>query len=563
MNRFRITQKRLLLVALLMASLVGRAAEAARMQNYDQWKDLPNKTLIAKGNNYWHSDRIDSALVCYIILFNRYNDKMSIDEKEICCGAATAAGNLYLQYYYDFQTAYRYMLKAEEIAINNDLDGKLAYLYGSMAILLGIQVNLETNFSYKLEVLEAFKEAFHQSVKSRHYLGACIAFGNLAYTAIKHQHVHEIMGEVQTFHALEIPNDARPDDIRFKSYFQGLCDCVIAYDGGKYQEALDLMSQIDDFLPQDESPQAMARDRTMTCVLKYFTLLSLNRDKEALQELDKAESIARDNNLNDAIVECLKLKQDYYETHGNAVMAKEYKLKYFEAKDEFINRSKLLSVEQQKFLIELEEMGVEVKDLEAQKRMRDLVIAGVAIFALMVIAALIYLWRNYLNTRQRNLILYQKNQELLALEQERNMPAEKYKSSPMDEQAKDELLQRIYAVMESHQQIYDEGFTLDQLARLVGANPNYVSQVINEKKGCNFKAFINDYKIKEVCRRLSDQQQYGGLTIEAIGQSVGFKSRTHFYNTFKQFTGMTPAAYQRAARNKPDSPEINAENKSA
>ncbi len=307
----------------------------------------------------------------------------------------------------------------------------------------------------------------------------------------------------------------------------------------------------------------MARDRTMTCVLKYFTLLSLNRDKEALQELDKAESIARDNNLNDAIVECLKLKQDYYETHGNAVMAKEYKLKYFEAKDEFINRSKLLSVEQQKFLIELEEMGVEVKDLEAQKRMRDLVIAGVAIFALMVIAALIYLWRNYLNTRQRNLILYQKNQELLALEQERNMPAEKYKSSPMDEQAKDELLQRIYAVMESHQQIYDEGFTLDQLARLVGANPNYVSQVINEKKGCNFKAFINDYKIKEVCRRLSDQQQYGGLTIEAIGQSVGFKSRTHFYNTFKQFTGMTPAAYQRAARNKPDSPEINAENKSA
>lgn len=539
-----------LLVALLLVGVVGRAAEAARMKNYDQWKDLPNKTLIAKGNNYWHADRIDSALVCYIILFNRYNDKMSIDEKEICCGAATAVGNLYLQYYYDFQTAYRYMLKAEEIGINNDLGGKLAYLYGSMAILRGIQVNMETNFSYKQEVLESFKEAFHQSVKSRHYLGACIAFGNLAYTAIRHQHVHEIMGEVQTFHALEIPNDANPNDIRFKDYFQGLCDCVIAYDREKYQEALDIMSQIDDFLPQDESPQAMARDRTMTCVLKYFTLLSLNRDKEALQELDKAESIARDNNLNDVVVEYLKLKQEYYETHGNPAMAKEYKLKYFEAKDEFINRSKLLSVEQQKFLIELEEMGEEVKDLETQKRMRDLVIAGIAVLALLVIAALIFLWRNYQNTKHRNLLLFQKNQELLALEQERDTQGEKYKSSPMDEQAKDELLRRIHHVMENHDEIYDEGFTLDQMAGLIDANPNYVSQVINEKKGCNFKAFINDYKIKEACRRLSDPDKYDTYTIEAIGQSVGFGSRTHFYAIFKKATGMTPAAYQRIAREK-------------
>ncbi len=336
----------------------------------------------------------------------------------------------------------------------------------------------------------------------------------------------------------------------------------MAYRNGRYQEALDIIKQLEHLLPQNESPQSIANDLSMVHIFKYVVLLSLNRDKEALQELDKAESIARNNNLQNAVVEYLRMKQDYYETHGNADLAKEYKLKYFEAKDEFINRSKLLSVEQQKFLIELDEMGEEVKDLEAQKRVRDLVIAGVAILALMVIGALIFLWRNYQSTKRRNLVLYQKNQELLALEQERNMPTEKYKSSPMDEQAKDELLQRIYAAMESHQEIYDEGFTLDQLARLVGDNPNYVSQVINEKKGCNFKAFVNDYKIKEACRRLSDKQRYGGLTIEAIGQSVGFKSRTHFYATFKQFTGMTPAAYQRAAREESDSPDANAENKS-
>jgi AraC-like DNA-binding protein len=534
-----------LLVALLMAGQVGRAAEAARMQNYDRWKDLPSQTLINKGDDYWRADKIDSALVCFVIVSNKYSDKLTEREKKLSCTATLAVANLYLNYFYDYQTALRYLLKAKEIATDNNIGQVLADIEESMAILQAGRIELESNYSNSPEIIELFKKSFSLAFKNHRFQTACLSFGNLAYAAMKYGHVREIGNELEVFHTLKIP-----DDFAFKAYFQKLCDGIMAYRNGRYQEALDIIKQLEHLLPQNESPQSIANDLSMVHIFKYVVLLSLNRDKEALQELDKAESIARNNNLQNAVVEYLRMKQDYYETHGNADLANEYKLKYFEAKDEFINRSKLLSVEQQKFLIELEEMGEEVKDLEAQKRMRELVIAGIAVLALLVIAALIYLWRNYLNTKQRNLILYQKNQELLALEQERNMPVEKYKSSPMDEQAKDELLQRIHHVMENHDEIYDEGFTLDQLAGLIDANPNYVSQVINEKKGCNFKAFINDYKIKEACRRLSDPDKYSTYTIEAIGQSVGFGSRTHFYTIFKKATGMTPAAYQRIAREK-------------
>ena len=257
--------------------------------------------------------------------------------------------------------------------------------------------------------------------------------------------------------------------------------------------------------------------------------------------------IESENQYTDAIVDILHLKQEYFQSHGNVAMAKEYELKYYKAKDEFINRSKLLSVEQQQFLFELEEMGEEVKDLQAQKQVRDLVILGIGLLALIIIGILIFVWRNYQSTKQRNLVQYQRIQELLSLEQQQIRQGEKYKSSPMDDPAKDELLQRVYAAMESHQAVYEEGFTLDQLAQLVGANPNYVSQVINEKKGCNFNSFINEYRIKEACRRLSDPETRGTYTVEAIGQSVGFKSRTNFTAIFKRFTGMTPAAYQRMA----------------
>ena len=447
--------------------------------------------------------------------------------------------------FYDYQTSFRYLLKAEQIAADNHFEFQLAETYEAMAVLRADRSDIKSNYSFQSEILELFKRAFLQTAKAHHYTSACFTFGNLVCYAMKHKHVNDVDLELKTFQSLQIP-----DSIRFKLYFQSMCEGVMAYKSGKYQEALDVFSQLDELFPLEENPQAIARGRAMTCIFRFAALRALNRDVDALQELDKAERIARGNNLDDAVVEYLRMKQEYYETHGNPALAKEYKLKYYEAKDEFINRSKLLSVEQQKFLIELEEMGEEVKDLETQKRMRDLVIAGIAVLALLVIAALIFLWRNYQNTKRRNLVLFQKNQELLALEQERDTQGEKYKSSPMDEQAKDELLRRIHHVMENHDEIYDEGFTLDQMAGLIDANPNYVSQVINEKKGCNFKAFINDYKIKEACRRLSDPDKYSTYTIEAIGQSVGFGSRTHFYAIFKKATGMTPAAYQRIAREK-------------
>lgn len=535
---------------LAVTSLATLATEAAaRVQKYDRWKDLPSQTLLDMGNAYWRVDKTDSALVCFVILSNRFNEKMTTNEQGICCDATLQVAKLYMHYFCDYQTSYRYLLKARKISQDKHLQNLASDITESMAVLQANRIEIESNNYYNPEVLEQFKQSFHKAVACSHHRIACTAFFNLAYAAMKYRHVNEIHGELQTFQSLEIPNS-----ISFWPFFHKVCEGAIAYEAGNNREALDCFSQLEELLPKDESPKSIARHRTMAGVFKYVVLLSLNRDTEALQELDNAEKNEIDHQLFDAIPELLRIRQEYYETHGNTALAKEYELKYFKAKDEFINRSKLLSVDQQQFLFELEEMGEEVKDLQAQKHIRDLVILGIGLLALIIIGILIFVWRNYQNTRQRNLLLFQKNQELLALEaQEKERRAQqgevkKYKSSPMDDPAKDELLQRIYVALESNQSVYEEGFTLDQLAQLVDVNSNYVSQVINEKTGSNFNTFINEYRIKEACRRLSDPETCGTYTVEAIGQSVGFKSRTNFTAIFKKFTGMTPAAYQRAAR---------------
>ena len=533
---------------LVATAATAYAAEAVRVQNYDRWKDLPSQALLDKGNAYWQVDKVDSALVCFMILTNRYNEKLSRPEKAICCGATVGAANLYLQSFNDYQSSYRFLIKAEKMARDNHFNRQLAGVYETKSRLLNERMDIESNYQYQPDKLELFKSAYYQAVNSKHFRVACISFLNLVFTAIMHGHVNDIEQELGSFQQMEIPDSIQSDDVRL------VCKGALLYKQGKYQQALDVFSDMDNHLRKNISPQLIASDKSHNCLLRYFTLLALNRDADALHELEEAERIESENHYTDAIVSILHLKQEYYSSHGNTALAKEYELKYYKAKDEFINRSKLLSVEQQKFLLEVEELGEEVKDLETQQRIRDLVILGIGLLALIIIGILIFVWRNYQNTKQRNLLLFQKNQELLALEaQEKERKAQlaeakKYKSSPMDDPAKDELLQRLYDIMENNTQIYDEGFTLDQLASLVGSNPNYVSQVINEKKCCNFNTFVNEYRIKEACRRLTDTEQYGGLTIEAIGQSLGFKSRTNFTAIFKRFTGMTPAAYQRMAR---------------
>lgn len=94
-----------------------------------------------------------------------------------------------------------------------------------------------------------------------------------------------------------------------------------------------------------------------------------------------------------------------------------------------------------------------------------------------------------------------------------------------------------------------EDSSLKKLAQALDTNSNLLSKTINSKAGMNFNDFINTYRVGLSKKRLIDQN-YKHLTIEGIGNSVGFKSKSTFYNAFKKHTNISPSAFIQAFEDK-------------
>lgn len=84
--------------------------------------------------------------------------------------------------------------------------------------------------------------------------------------------------------------------------------------------------------------------------------------------------------------------------------------------------------------------------------------------------------------------------------------------------------------------------SLKDLASLLKVHPNQISKIINQENSSNFNDFLNQKRLQVAKLRLTDPE-YSNYTIEAIANSVGFKSKSTFYNAFKKHIGISPSDY--------------------
>ncbi|MDR0421236.1 MAG: helix-turn-helix domain-containing protein [Prevotellaceae bacterium] len=123
----------------------------------------------------------------------------------------------------------------------------------------------------------------------------------------------------------------------------------------------------------------------------------------------------------------------------------------------------------------------------------------------------------------------------------------------MDEQAADtrqsrletEIMNKIYKLFENENTYTDINLSLRTLAeRLNIVHRNYLSEAINTVCKCNFNTFINDYRIKFAIKVLNNPD-YDKYSLEQVAEISGFSNRQSFYTSFKNKTGLTPAAFRK------------------
>ena len=92
--------------------------------------------------------------------------------------------------------------------------------------------------------------------------------------------------------------------------------------------------------------------------------------------------------------------------------------------------------------------------------------------------------------------------------------------------------------------------TMKDCADFLSYSSSYFSKFFKASVGVTVSEYINGKKLQVAVTLLAETDQ----PVEIIIQKSGFSHRKHFYQTFKNFTGMTPMEYRKRHRKKSVTP---------
>ena len=105
-----------------------------------------------------------------------------------------------------------------------------------------------------------------------------------------------------------------------------------------------------------------------------------------------------------------------------------------------------------------------------------------------------------------------------------------------------DLIGKVKLAMEQDKLFMQHQLTVAKLAKHIGSQEYKVRRAINQQLNFkNFSDFVNQYRIAESTRRLSETDE----SISNIGMDIGYTSLSSFHKVFKEKHHVTPKEYRR------------------
>lgn len=105
-----------------------------------------------------------------------------------------------------------------------------------------------------------------------------------------------------------------------------------------------------------------------------------------------------------------------------------------------------------------------------------------------------------------------------------------------------ELSEKMLYYLREKKPYLDPDFSISTIAIVLQVPQNHISYCINTLMNTTFYKLRAELRVEHAIALLQSTTKER-LTIEAIGEHSGFKTRSNFYMAFKEITGMTPTEY--------------------
>ncbi len=249
---------------------------------------------------------------------------------------------------------------------------------------------------------------------------------------------------------------------------------------------------------------------------------------------------------------CLYLS-DLYKRIGYFEKSLDHYQRYVFLKDSFFNNKTERIVSELQIKFETDKMENQLNIMKkndllknAELKKKQITIYSISI-ALLIILGLTFFLINqnrkkkkaYDQIMEKNLLLMKSGAN--QLKRKKPLPDGNNNHS-MDPATLEGIMQKLDYQIKRKKIYLNNNVNLSTLARKCGTNSAYLSKAINNHYKKNFTGFINELRIREAQKMMSDPE-YQNYSIEGIADSVGFKSKSVFNIAFKKYSGVTPSYY--------------------
>lgn len=513
---------------------------------YKKMSKYSSDKLIEMGLDMFRNrNDYDSAVVCLAVVKNRYKESLSKEEKRNCIIATSASGYLSLYRFHDFGRSYDCFEKALKISQESGIRDQTPRLFMNLGVLFqssSNHFNSQTMLAESISYYEKGLDESYQLSDWEMYIKNFLYLSSLYRLHGMHSQLQDLMSR---FHINEIPDYAPNYQAVHLRY-----GALKALQANLPQQAIEMLQNE---IPAMNGSLMPERYHTQALAIISSVYEQMGEMDKAFETLDQVVEIANKKDLVEISAATYRHIADVYRAQGDDKNFALYYDRYSHLKDSLFRYYRMDQVGD-KLLFSSLNKAIEMEKKSSERRKMYIVFALVLVLLTSSTTALAIVYRRknkYL--ADRNKLLYDRYHEMLRNEGGREQVADekntgKYKGSSLTEEDKTKLVVAIKEALNNTEAICQQSFTIEQMAQMVGSNSRYVSQVINECFGMNFNSLVAEKRVREACRKLDEESQYGHLTIEAVAQSVGFKSRNSLIAAFKKVTGLTPSEYQKMSK---------------